>query len=307
MNYIEFQNIMLGMLKGILGAEYDVNIHKVMKNNDVELVSVMIQKESESGAVPTIYLEDYYEMYNVGVKLDDIANSIIALYMRQKGKVNISIDDFKSFDYVKSKVMLKLINYERNRKGLTNIPHKRILDLAVVLYVLWDEEDDLQMTAIVTNSHMQMWGVDFENLYDIAYNNTIIKLSTDIRNLQDVIYDIYKKAKLKMGIDKELEEEIIAELNDRAYPMYVISNRKRILGASVILYDQVLKYFYEKFGGKFYILPSSIHEVIVVPVNDMSIDEMKNMVTEINENEVDYLEVLSDNVYCYDGNELILV
>ena len=89
--------------------------------------------------------------------------------------------------------------------------------------------------------------------------------------------------------------------------MYVVSNKARFLGAATILYKQVLNYLYEKLEGEFYILPSSIHEVIAVSNVELSEDELKKMVTEINENEVDYLEVLSDSVYRYNGEQLVMV
>ena len=305
-DYIEFQKEILTRIKGILEEKHTVSIEKVLKNNDVELVAVMIRKESDKGAIPTIYLEDFYEMYCAGVSLEDIANNIIAIYRKQNGKVKISIEEFKDFECIKSKIMLKLVNYERNQISLRNTPHKKVLDLAVVFYVLWEYEGE-RMTATVRNSHLDIWNVDIEELYDIAYENTISKLSIDIRNIREVMIEIYKEMCEKGKIDENLEKEIITEMSENAYPMYVVTNEKRLLGASIILYEQILKYIYEKIGGEYYILPSSIHEIIVVPKINMTIYEMKNMVIEINENEVDYLEVLSDNVYCFDGKELFII
>ena len=305
-NYKEFQKEILRIIRDVMEINYDVNLHKVMKNNDMEMVAITIQERNVEGAIPTIYLEDFYEMYCAGVSLEDIVNNIIAIYYKQNGKVKISVDDFKDFDKIKDRIMLKLVNYERNQQGLINTPHKRILDLAIVFYVLWDDKGTQRMTSTIKKSHLALWGVEMEELYKIAYENTICKLSVNIRNMRDVIYDIYKEMKKNSRITPMVEQQLLAELEDCVYPMYVVSNQKKILGASVILYDKALKYFYEKFEGEFYVLPSSIHEVIIIPQIDMTIEEMKRLVTETNENEVDYLEVLSDNVYRYDGEKLVL-
>ncbi len=306
MNYKEFQKEILRIIRDVMEINYEVNLHKVMKNNDMEMVAITIHERNVEGAVPTIYLEDFYEMYCAGVSIENIANNIIAVYHKQNGKVRISVDDFKHFDKIKDKIMLKLVNYERNLQGLETTPHKRILDLAVVFYVLWDEVGEQRMTSTVKESHLKLWNVDVDEMYRIAYENTICKLSVNIRNMKDVIYDIYTEMKMDNRITPSMEKELLTELEESVYPMYVVTNQKKILGASVILYDQALKYFYEKFNGEFYILPSSIHEVIVIPEINMSVEEMKRLVTETNENEVNYLEILSDNVYRYDGDKLVM-
>lgn len=303
-NYLEFQKRILSTIKEILDINYEVAIEQVMKNNDVELVAVMIREKSCIEAVPTIYLEDFYEMYCAGVCMKDIANNIIAIYKKQKGKVNLALDDFMDFEKIKNKIMFKLINYERNQNGLQSMPHKRFLDLAIVFYVLWEESSEHSMTSVVRDSQLELWNIDVDALYNIAYENTMSKLSVEISSMRDIVYSIYKEMKGKGKLDSKMECDILDEMSEQTYPMYIITNNRKLLGAISILYDSVLKYFYEKFGGEYYILPSSIHEVIVIPKIEMTIDEIKKMVIEINENELDYLEILSDNVYSYDGKKI---
>ncbi len=306
MNYKEFQKEILRIIRDVMEINYEVNLHKVMKNNDMEMMAITIRERNSEGAVPTIYLEDFYEMYCAGISMEAIANNIIAVYHRENGKVKISVEDFKHFDRIKDKIMLKLVNYERNQLGLINTPHKRILDLAIVFYVLWDDVGTQRMTSTIKKSHLALWGVEMEELYMLAYENTMSRLSVNIRNMRDVIYDIYEEMQKNSRINPLMEQQILAELENSVYPMYVVSNQKKILGASVILYDKTLKYLYERLEGEFYVLPSSIHEVIIIPKIDMSVKEMKRLVIETNENEVDYLEVLSDNVYRYDGEKLVM-
>ncbi len=304
MNYIEFQQSILKIVKKKMGKGYSVTIDTVSKNNDIELVAIIIRKNGDICPVPTIYLEDFYDRYSSGLDIEDIANQIICIYQKNVGKISISLEEFTNFQKIKDKIMIKLVNYDRNKENLKKIPHRKVLDLAVIYYILWDENEEHEMTAVINDSHIDTWGINSDLLYVYAYENTMKKLSFDIRDMKDVVESIYNDMKVRNELSTELELEILDELDSISYPMYVLSNKKRILGAATILYDLPMKYFYEKFGGPFYVLPSSIHEVIVVPKIDMPVHDMVTMVTEINENEVDYMEVLSDNVYCYDGENM---
>lgn len=85
-------------------------------------------------------------------------------------------------------------------------------------------------------------------------------------------------------------------------PMYVATNDIRLRGAGVIAYPDFMEQATEKLGGSFFILPSSVHEVILVSDSiEMRASELKEMVTQINDSEVSPEERLTDNVYHYDA------
>ena len=90
------------------------------------------------------------------------------------------------------------------------------------------------------------------------------------------------------------------EDEDGRIPMYVLSNKEKTMGAACILYDSILTLIGERLQDDFYILPSSIHECIVVPMNITTTKkELQEMVREINATQVIPEEVLSDEVYTY--------
>ena len=82
--------------------------------------------------------------------------------------------------------------------------------------------------------------------------------------------------------------------------MYVITNESKLFGAASMLYEEPLHELAEKIGSDLYILPSSIHEVIAVSADFGSPDEWAEMVYEINMDQVDINDRLSNQVYCYD-------
>jgi len=306
-NYTEFQNTIRVKIEEKLQENYDVSIQNVIKNNDVYLSAVLINEKNTRKATPTIYLEDFYDMYCAGISIDDIINNILAIYRKQLGKVDITFEDFEEFSRVEDKVMIKLINYERNVEGLKQTPHIKMMDLAIVFYILWENDYGQQLSSVVRDSHMSLWNVGMKELYEAAYKNTLERLSVSVRSMKEVIQDIYFNMQDRGDVDPEVEQQYLNDLDEKDYPMYVISNKAKFLGASIIIYDEVLRYMYEKLEGDYYILPSSIHEVIMVSKTDLSEEDMKKMVMEINENEVDYREVLSDNVYKFDGKKLCMV
>ena len=81
--------------------------------------------------------------------------------------------------------------------------------------------------------------------------------------------------------------------------MYVLSNQEKLYGAACMLYPEVLSAFGEICGRDFYVLPSSIHEVLLVFAEEGKEKELKEIVTDMNRNHVAPEEVLSDSIYHY--------
>ena len=153
----------------------------------------------------------------------------------------------------------------------------------------------------IHSSLMEAWGTDKKELLKLAMHNTQRRFECHVYNMMSIIESM-------MGRDAELDKEVRncfyemeSVYEDDICPMYVATNSKKLNGACVMLYDGLLRDFARKTGRNFYIIPSSIHEVILIPDTlDMDIHYMKAMVKEVNGTEVSPDEVLSDNVYRYD-------
>ena len=84
--------------------------------------------------------------------------------------------------------------------------------------------------------------------------------------------------------------------------MYVLGNERKLFGAAVMLYDGLLEKMSEIIGGDFYLLPSSLHELILIPDEGREKGgDLWKMVCEINETQVEPEDVLTDSVYYYSG------
>lgn len=301
MDYNQFLKEVRAAVQERLGSNYEIRIQKITKNNGIVLDGLIIGKASKSIA-PTIYLNSYYMHYTHGMSLEEILEDIIFAYKESNDVSFGDTREFLNFNKLRDKVAFKLIQREKNQDLLKEVPYIEFLDLAVVFYLILDEHKGGQMTALIHNSHMEPWGVKKEELYCLAMRNTPILLPPEIKTLKEVMCDVLK------GHLEELEmEEMVDDLLgfDWQKPsLYVLSNIKQINGAGCILYDGCLKNFADSRNSDIVILPSSLHETILVP-DDGNLDygELQKTVGQINESEVPKEDVLSDRIYKYSRHD----
>ncbi len=295
MNYGEFLDYVQDGISKILGPEACVKVHKVLKNNNIELDALAVT-QPESNISPTIYLNDYFCEYEKGKKLGEIVNEIYELYEEHRGKMEFDIELFKDFEKIKKRIAFKVINAGSNQKLLNDVPNIPILDLAIVFYFLIDSDFIGSATALIHNVHLDMWNINEKQLYKIAMENTPKILNYELRNMNEIIKEMLS-VELKSN-DEEVFREV--DYNSGKIKMFVLTNSQKVNGAACILYDGILEDFATKHGKDLYILPSSVHEVIIViDEEDIKKEDLDSMVREVNRVEVEDGDILSDHAYIY--------
>lgn len=312
MNLVQFAEA----VKRGLGEYFDegtkVTINSVRKNNGVILTGVVIM-ERDSHIAPTIYLESFFEEYKRGTSLREVLSGIVRFYKKNKINDCRELEHFHEYQTVKKKILYKLINAEKNRELLKEVPHVLYLDLAIVFYYDCSSELFGSAAVLIKNIHLKMWGIDTEIVYQDAVVNTPKNNPFEIKAMETVMEELFAT-----DIRKELEknhisfsekwiEEMAAQMllsempEERRTPMYVLTNTEKLHGAACILYQQLLEDFSQKINDNLYILPSSIHEIIMIPASFAGkTSELREMVEEINATQVEEEEVLSDSVYFFD-------
>ncbi|WP_170164252.1 DUF5688 family protein [Mobilisporobacter senegalensis] len=298
------------------GGNYDVNINHVIKNNSLELDGIIISNK-ESRISPNIYLNDYYEKYKYGESVENIANEILRVYEDRSEENEFDINFI--FEEMKSKIIFRIVNYSKNKILLQESPHIRFLDLAITFHGLVKNDYNGIGTIRITNEHMNEWETDVGELMSLAGRNTQRIFPASIKPMNEVIESIMERdiEKYIGGINlsewNEFTGEDIDSISDdvmmnflqeieekQQIPMYILSNSNGINGASAILYTDILKEFSTSQNSDFYILPSSIHEVILVPYSvQLSKETLREMVLNVNQTQVPEDEVLSNQVYIY--------
>lgn len=288
MTYQEFKDSTIHTISTKLGPDFKIALQDILKNNDTHLDGLVILSE-HSNVSPTIYLNYYYRQYLSGRSLSDIYEDILISYRKNALTEKIDISFFTDFCKVKKHITFKLVNYERNKELLSRVPHVRYLDLAIVFHCLLNHTAAGYGTILIHHHHLSFWNISTEELYTLAMENTPKLLPYHLQSMAEVLADLFCGDALSS-----------ADADFPPFAMYVLSNTGKINGSGSILYKDLLADIADKIGSDFYILPSSIHEVLLIPVRQASsYAELSAMVKEVNAVQLSRDEILSDHVYYY--------
>ena len=266
----------------------EVTSQQVQKNNDVIRTGVML-KSQDNNIAPVFYIDDMIEQ---GWSYDRIAMDICRSYQESDGmEYNPIVLQISDYETMSEMLTLQLINRSMNESLLADIPYVPFLeDLAAI--VLIDLERDLRACATikVTSQILELWGVSFEEVYHKAYLN-LIKEEAIVKSMADTLSELDCNDWLGL---------------ENIPMMYILTNTSCIHGATMMLRDTVFKELTEKFESDLVVIPSSIHELLLVPVKDMYIFykwQFDEMVQTVNREQVDTMEILSDHIYLYRRND----
>lgn len=216
---------------------------------------------------PTMYV-------NENMEVEDMIDNFIKTFNElPENNFDSIVNDFADFDKIKDKIIpVVIMNEDSNCVG------RKFLDLNVIYKVAC--ENDGYIT--IKKEHIDTWNVTEEELYNIALSNV-------------------KGTYIMMTMGEALG---VSMLDTGDNLMNVVTNKNRVFGAAAILFNDIFLDVYNKYG-KFAILPSSIHELLIVNYED-NIEVLNEMVREVNKNEVTPEEWLSDHAYIFDGKEVTM-
>lgn len=286
MNYQEFLADIKQHMSAHLGGSARLSIQTVTRNNGIRYECLIIMRP-QINVSPTIYLNPYYHRYLNGVTMEEIYADILETYRRCLPNQNFDAAFFLDFLQVRPRIIPKIINYERNRVLLDQVPFIRYLDLAIVFQCLVSSLPSEHASILIYNHHLAFWKQTVDELHEAAFLNAPALLPGKITSMADILQDSF-------NISGEPDS---TETN---FPMFVLTNPKRINGAVCFLYPDLLKNISGRFHQDIVILPSSIHETILIPTEgtyDLSL--FSSMVKEVNETEITDEEQLSDHAYLY--------
>lgn len=287
MNYETFKTSAVTSLQKYFGEQVTVSLHSVTKNNNIQLDGLTIQEPSINIA-PTVYLNYYYEDYLSGKSFGSVLDDIITAYHDNLPNENMDFSFFTDYNKVKYHIIYKLINYKQNLELLKDIPHFRFLDLAVVFCCFLPNTPNGNATILIHNHHLDFWNITADSLYELAIKNTPILLPCERKSMEEVLKEF------------SIDSFDYNSLSDIPM-MHVLSNDIKLYGAAVILYPDVLAEFAKSKNSDLYILPSSIHEVLLLPKDQHTkVSDLNQIIQEVNTSQVLKEEILSDHVYCFD-------
>ena len=265
-----------------------VSFENIRKNNCTQ--DCVMVKRKGSKISPIVLFDTLVDMYNSCSSIDDIVDYLVNLTLYEPNdKFEVpDLADETTYDHLR----VVMISTGHNEEFLKSVPFIRVpdTDLVAILKYQYRIDDDCNYMTTVTNHVLEKTdGVTAAKLFEAAFQN-LNRDRISFRNLAEVLCDT--------GIDLnglEYEDDI---------PLYMLHNADtETYGAAIMLKIGCLEYV-RKAVGEFYILPSSVHELMIIPKYQnlqQSPTEMLHMVRDINRSSVDPIDQLSDNIYVYDG------
>jgi len=303
---LKYQNRVIEILRRDYFPEtenWSIIAQQVMKNNDTKLEGIVIM-QPDKRVSPTFYVNRYY---NDGFMPEATAQAICKEYMQQKGRnlnaMEVLVRNIKCYDKMQDKICYKLINTEMNKEFLKDVPHIRFNDdLSLCFYIQLDPE----ATVTINNQFINVWNLNEDNVLEELY----IKANFNMMRLHPPVLDNMAHVLGYISdADDVAELEAFKGMEESNFPMYVLTNETKILGASTLAYNhgciledcrQAIEIRTGQHIKNLIVIPSSIHEVVIMPADDVEdVLELKETILDVNRTQVEPHEILSNNVFGY--------
>ena len=294
----EFTLKVRGAMEKEFGEDYRIELKEVRKNNGVLLHGLLIVSK-ERNVIPTIYLDSFWEAYEGGVTFAEIVSRLVEIYRKETCGKSIDMNFFRDFAKVKDRICYRLVGKKANETLFADIPHVDYLDLAICFFYAYQGPELGEGSILIHNSHMEMWQTNTLEILELSKKNTPRLFPGVIFDMEDVMAEALEGREEEALSGTEEYREFLNKV-----PMKILSNRQKTQGAGCVLYEEMLEKMATEYRNNFYILPSSIHEVILLPDNGKeSAEELKKMIHDVNVTQVAPEEVLSDSLYYFDRTE----
>lgn len=305
MDYELFLQLVKEGLEERLGEDYLVTLRAIPKNNGIVRDGISVCRRYDQIA-PTIYLNEFFQEIENGRPIQEVLNTIHQLYLENPGLPYLDSRVLASYQEIKNRIVYKLINTQANRAMLNYLPHMPFHDMSMVCYLLMEQREQGYVTALIHKDHVQTWKIREKDLFLTALENTPRLLPPTIQPMSNVLKQLAQEA-----LGESYQEETLDALLEAAdrqrmesqpvFPtLYVLSNPVGVNGAACMTYPHVIKDFSQQLNQDILILPSSIHEVLLVAdCENYNYEDMSLLVKDINETEVSVEDRLSNQIYRY--------
>lgn len=271
------------------------------KNNGTVRVGLAFQRPGELIS-PIIYVEPFYQEIcqgkPTGEVMEKIADTAQEIMERNHFRDFPGIEDYEK---IKKYLEVKIVNTKANRRELKGLVHRENEDLSLIPFLRFSERAACGNVEI-SHELMDLWEVSADMVMDQAWENTWQKKPPMLRGLGEILH---------IEIEGHPPEgNLLEEMNHMKErprePAYVLSSRGGTNGAAYLASPEVMKRISGLFPEGFYLLPSSVHEILVLPKYKGGLGwektpfELGEMVREVNRTCVEREEILSDRIYEYD-------
>lgn len=291
MNFEEFKNVVVDGIREWLPESLkaaSIELQTVSKNNDIRLTGLLIRRK-DCNIAPTIYLDGFYQKYSNGEEMSSIMKQIAEIRVQHDSTRNCEIDSILDFEKAKEHIMPRLVCAESNQENMKKRPHILVEDLAVMFVIELGKDEEGEATIPIHYGIMELWGITAEQLFRIAVENLEKAECGVFISMNQVLASLTGNEGLIENADGIPEDG-----------MFVLTNKNKVNGAGVVLDKYMMESVIERVGDNFFMLPSSVHEWIIIPDKmEMNTEDLETMVKEVNATQLQEEEILGNRVYHY--------
>ena len=299
MNFEGFVNRVLDQIKEYLpeayqDAEFVVRQHEKLNNQYAALTI------ANSKYASIINLEDYFYDYEHGRSFHSIMGAISESITMEQPELDFAA--LTDFEKAKELLFIRVSSADKNADYLKNVPHTIVEDMAITYHLKMNVDENGVASAVVTHDNLRMYGVSVEELHQVAVENSEKLFPAYTFDLNERMRQNFIDDMKRDGMPDEMIEEFLKEFPEPGeHAMTVVTNDVGVNGAAVVFYPGMLEKMAEINGGDVFILPSSVHEMIIVPdKGNFTPEYLTNTVADINATQVEPWDRLTNEAYHYD-------
>lgn len=283
MNYQEFLQTIKTEVTNRFDEHFTIKINPVTRNNG-KIYDGLVINDPNYNVSPTLYLNPYYHRYLNGLSINLILDDIISTYHKVVPKENFDLDKLFDYECCKKSVIIRLINFDKNIEKLNKIPFYKYHDLAITFCCFLPDFNGESGSICISNELFDTWKIDLDTLLSDAMANTEKLFPYEIIDFRELL------------LQTNFPVERLADLTN----MYILTNKAKEHGSTCILYPGLLEKISKELDSDLLLVPSSIHEFLIIPfVDNELIEEFNSFITEVNATEVADEEILSNHVYYF--------
>ena len=305
MNRKEFYEYVKDNVKEYLPESYkdaEITLQEVEKNNGLKLTGITIPN-GDQRIVPRVYLDSFYLEYVIGKDVDSCVGDVVDMYIEAQDKaefIKMGVPDIFDYEKMKEKLQVRICDQEWNEERLADKVIMEHGDFAAYYAVNLEENGEGISSIPVTISLMNEWGVSAEQIQADAMTADR-KRGVTLMDMNEIIKSMIFGEEPENLLNEKMDMEAMEN------PMFCLTNKAKMNGASLLLQEDIRKQIGECLGSDYFVIPSSVHEVLILPDNGiLQVPELNAMVQEVNETQVERQEQLSDKVQFCDKKTAVL-
>ena len=264
--------------------DFSFETTNVIKRNDEKLIGII--GRTPHALCPTVYVDPFYQNYRQGMTTDEVIDRMAGIFWQEHLSVKSDFpirNNMEDFEQIKDRLIIVLSSLEMNEQWLKDKCYKPFLNLAATVGILVDVDETSNSIIHVQEKLLDMWNVTFDYIFEVAKENSFIESNILFKDICDVL--------TSHGISLDAEASLL----------YVATNSHNFMGANLLMNNSFLYEIAEKLQDSFYIIPSSVHELLVLPACQVQdVEELNLLIQNINDTEVILSDRLSYTLYYYD-------